>query len=381
MRPRTPKSEPRVPKAMGLESFLGNTKAVEAVRAMVAQGRVPGALLFTGPEGVGKKTLALMFAKSLNCERLAAQGDFCGECARCRKAEEMLAATREDLTRRRESKDSQRRTDGLVYFDLQLIEPITQFILTEQIRQLRAVAYTRPFEFPRRVFVIDEAQAIHWQAIDLLLKVLEEPPETTTLILVCPNAHELRPTIRSRCRLIPFQTVDDSQIADLLTREGRVPKTQRALAVRVAAGSVAKARSLDLSEFERRRRPWLVFLDAVASSREAAHAPDWKALFDSTKALAADSETFEETLRIGYSLLRDLLTTLDGGKEAQVVNVDLRSRLKAWSAKLGLRGIETLKDGLDQAYRLQVRNVNQQLGFDTLAVELLNVSTVPSARK
>jgi DNA polymerase-3 subunit delta' len=359
---------------MGFETFLGNTKAVEAVRAMAARGRVPGALLFAGPEGVGKKTLALMLAKALNCERLGAQGDFCGQCGRCRKADEMLAATREDLARRRESKDSQRRTDGLVYFDLQLIEPITQFILIEQIRQLRHVAYSRPFEFPRRVFIIDEAQAIHWQAIDLLLKVLEEPPETTTLILACPNAHELRPTIRSRCRLIPFQPVEDSQIAKLLAEEGRVPKVHRALAMRVAAGSVAKAKTFDAGEFERRRRPWLIFLDAVASSREAAHAPDWKALFDSTKALAEDRDTFEETLRIGYSLLRDLMTALDSGPETSVVNVDLRSRLKVWSAKLGLRGIETLKDGLDQAYRLQVRNVNQQLGLDTLAVELLSAS-------
>lgn len=364
---------------MGFETFLGNTKAVEAMRAMVARGRVPGSLLFAGPEGVGKKTLALMFAKAMNCERLAAQGNFCGECTRCRKADEMLVATREDLARRRESKDSQRRTDGLVYFDLQLIEPITRFILIEQIRQLRAVAYTRPFEFPRRVFIVDEAQAIHWQAIDLLLKVLEEPPETTTLILVCPNAHELRPTIRSRCRLIAFHPVEDSQIADLLTQEGRVPKAQRPLAARVAAGSVAKAKTFDAAEFERRRRPWLAFLDAVASPREAAHAPDWKALFDSTKALAEDRDAFEETLRIGYSLLRDLMAMLEGGAEMAVMNVDIRSRLKVWSGKLGLRGIETLKDGLDQAYRLQVRNVNQQLGFDTLAVELLSASPAPAA--
>jgi len=89
---------------------------------MLASGRVPGALLFSGPEGVGKRTLALMFAKALNCERRGPGGDdFCGECARCRKAEEMLAATREDLARRREIKDASRRVEGLVYFDLQLI--------------------------------------------------------------------------------------------------------------------------------------------------------------------------------------------------------------------------------------------------------------------
>src|SRR5208282_1693390 len=140
--------------SMGFDSFLGNPQAVAAVREMVASGRVPGALLFAGPEGVGKKTLALMLAKALVCERGAA--DFCDQCARCRKAEQMFAAAREDLARRREIKETARRVGGLVYFDLQIIEPLTKFILAEQIRQLRAVAYTRPFEFPRRFFILEK---------------------------------------------------------------------------------------------------------------------------------------------------------------------------------------------------------------------------------
>ena len=69
---------------MGFESFLGNPQAVKAVREMVASGRVPGALLFTGPEGVGKKTLALMLAKALVCERGGA--DFCGAGSLCCRA-------------------------------------------------------------------------------------------------------------------------------------------------------------------------------------------------------------------------------------------------------------------------------------------------------
>jgi DNA polymerase-3 subunit delta' len=354
---------------MGFESFLGNVKAVAALRGMLASGRMPGALLFSGPEGVGKKTLALMLAKALNCERL--KDDFCGECLRCRKAEEMLAATREDLARRRESKDTQKRVEGLVYFDLQLIEPLTRYILMEQIRQLRSVAYTHPFEFPRRVFVIDEAQAIHWQAIDLLLKVLEEPPETTTLILICPNAYELRPTIRSRCHRVVFQPLEESAISALLAEEARVPKAQRVLAARVAAGSIARAKTFDLAEFERRRQPWLDFLAAVAVKAREPLAADWRALFDSTKALTDNRDEFEQTLQIGYALLRDVVQVALAGPEAKVVNVDLLPRLKTWAARLGVRNIGKLKEGLDQAYRLQTRNVNQQLGLEVLALDVL----------
>jgi hypothetical protein len=91
---------------------------------------------------------------------------------------------------------------------------------------------------------------------------------------------------------------------------------------------------------------------------------------DSAKALAERRDDFEATLDIGYSLLRDLLLVLLHGPENEVTNVDILPRLQAWAASLGLEGIELLKSGLDQAYRLQVRNINQQLGFETLGLEV-----------
>lgn len=365
---------------MGFDSFLGNPKARADVQAMAASGRVPGALLFAGPEGVGKKTLALMLSKALNCQRQ--DGDFCGECAHCLRAEEMLAATREDIDRRRLIKDAQKRVEGLVYFDLQLIEPFTRYILIEQVRQIRNVAYTRPFQLPRRVFVIDQAQAVHWQAVDLLLKMLEEPPETTTFILVCPNSHELRPTIRSRCRRVQFLPVEDSVILQILEDERNLAPGQRPLAVRVAGGSVAAAKKLDLDEFQRHRRPWLDFLDAIAGSatgpdartsgnKSGTRPANWSSIFDSAKALSDNREEFQEELRVGHMLLRDIMQVLSAG-EARVVNLDLQPKLKAWAASLGLSGIERLKNGLDQAYKLQTRNVNQQLGLEALAADLVS---------
>lgn len=361
---------------MGFDSFLGNPAAVQNLREMLRAERVPGALLFTGPEGVGKKTLALTMAKAMVCERLP--DDFCGECARCRRAEEMLAGSAEDLTRRREIKESARRVEGLVYFDLQLIAPFTRYILTEQIRLLRQIAYTRPFEFPRRIFIIDQAQAIHWQAVDLLLKVLEEPPATTTFILVCPNASELRLTIRSRCQRIAFSPVAEDGIVKLLAAQSPVPEAKRALVARLSGGSVGKALGFDLASYIERREPWLQFLESLTSGLGSnatspavatrAAMPDWQRVFEATRALTGDREHFDEILSTGYGLLSDLLQVLECGERARVAHLDIVARLRPWAARLGFRGIEMLKSGLDQAYRLQVRNVNQQLGFDALAV-------------
>lgn len=351
---------------MGFDSFLGNPAVVRTLREMLRANRVPGALLFTGPEGVGKKTLALMMAKGMMCEQLP--DDFCGECARCRRAEEMVNGAVEDLERRRKMKESARRLEGLVYFDLQLIAPFTRYVLTEQIRMLRQLAYTRPFELPRRIFIIDQAQAIHWQAVDLLLKVLEEPPATTTFILVCPNASELRLTVRSRCQRIAFSAVDQDSIVRLLATQSALPEVKRALIARLAGGSVGKAVAFDLRAYIERREPWLEFLENLASGL----APDWQRIFEATRALTADREHFDESLGIGYSLLSDLLQVLERGERAHVAQLDVAARIRPWAAKLGFRGIEVLKRALDEARRLQVRNVNQQLGLEALAAGIVS---------
>ncbi len=352
---------------MGFDSFLGNSHAVETLRRILAEDRVPGALIFSGPDGVGKKTLALMFAKAANCERRRPGGDdFCGECARCRKVDEMLVASREDLERRREIKDASRRVEGLVYFDVQLIEPLTRYILVEQIRRLRTTANSRPFELPRNVFIIDSAQAIHWQAVDLLLKVLEEPPPTATFILVCPNALELRATIRSRCQQVRFVPVSDQIIARLVGEGKGAGKESKPLGVRLAQGSIARAKTLDLEDYRRRRQPWLDYLGALAVE-PGAGPPDWEKIFEATRTLGRDRAEFEEALRVGYSLVHDLARALDG-KPDEIANLDLLPRLQAWSTQLGFERILHLKEGLDEAYRLQIRNVNPQMGLDALAV-------------
>jgi DNA polymerase-3 subunit delta' len=359
---------------MGFDSFLGNRAAVQAVRDMLGRGRVPGSMLFTGPEGTGKKTLAVMLAKALNCQRRGPQGDdFCGECSHCRESDEFVAASAEDLARRRDIKDAQKRVEGLIYLDLQLIEPITRYILIEQIRQLRATAYSRPFTLPQRVLIVDQAQAIHWQAADLLLKVLEEPPETTTIILICPNAYELRPTIRSRCLTLQFAPVEEAVIERVLAEERGFTKGHLALALRVASGSIALARSLDLKQYVEQRGPWLTLLDTVARPGGRSLAPQqWKTLFDATKLLAADRGSLEESLRTGSILLRDVMHVLVDAESKAVTNVDLLPRLKTWAQALGLKGIQKLEEGLERSYSLQNRNVNQQLTFDSLAAELLS---------
>jgi hypothetical protein len=164
--------------------------------------------------------------------------------------------------------------------------------------------------------------------------------------------------------------VDEHTITALLESEGRVPPSHRALAARVAAGSVAAAKAFDFEAFSHRRQPWLDFLSALCPRTRPGASPDWGLLFNATKALAGSRDEFETTLKVGYVLLRDLAQITIFGPDAPLVNLDLRPRLRAWGQALGLQGIERLRKALHQAYRLQTRNINQQLGLEVLALDL-----------
>ncbi len=357
---------------MGFEAFIGNAQAVETVRRMLAQERVPGALLFTGPEGVGKKTLAVMLAKAVNCERrLPGESDFCGQCAACLRVEEMLAAAAADAERRREMKEAGRRVESLSYFDVQFIEPLTRYILTEQVRELRAVAYALPFELRRRVFIVDPASALHWQAVDFLLKVMEEPPATSLLILLSTHAPEVRVTLRSRAVQVALKPVEENILRQVAADEGRRAPAELRLALRVAAGSVGRLKTFDAAAYTAQRRPWLELLEALASEKTSgAQSVAWGKLFEATRALAENRAQLKATLGLGASLCHDLLSVLNGNP-AQVVNVDLEGRLARWAEGLGYDGIRKLAYALEETHRLETRNVNPALGLEAVATEIV----------
>ena len=214
---------------MAFVDFLGNERIASALRAMLRRERVPSALLFTGPLGVGKYTLARMFAQAANCQRL--KDDFCGECASCLRMapyadpQPLIEA---GLAERGESADAAavERMPLILqpHPDIWLMAPDPVRLRTPVARpmlrvgQLRAVqraAYFQP-EGRRRVFILDGADTMRWTDADLLLKILEEPPESATLILLAPTPDSLLPTIRSRCLQFHFAPVPEEKIVEFL---------------------------------------------------------------------------------------------------------------------------------------------------------------------
>src|SRR5260370_36285771 len=193
---------------MAFLEFLGNDRIVPAFRGALRTQRVPPALLFPGPRGVGKFTLARMFAEAANCERLT--DDFCGECNTCQRIG-LLAKPQslieQGLSERGESADAatvervplilQSHPDvwALVPDPVRLKNPVTRPMLrVGQLRAVQRAAYFQPMG-RRRVFILDGAETMRWDVANVFLKILEEPPGSPTLILTAPSPYALLPTI------------------------------------------------------------------------------------------------------------------------------------------------------------------------------------------
>ena len=364
---------------MGFDQFLGNERIVAALRGMLARGRVPNALFFAGPRGMGKFTLARMFAQAANCERL--KNDFCGECESCRRIaqlENLDALIDQGLTERGESADAatveriplilETHPDvwAIVPDPVRLRTPVARpMIRMGQLRAVQRAAYFKP-QARRRVFILDRADTMRWNDADVFLKILEEPPESATLILTAPSADSLRSTIRSRCLQFYFAPVSAPQVEEFLkARAQKTSAAERKLAAQLSGGSPGVALGLDLDESSRLRREALGILErAIAGDR-------LRELFSATAQLAKnEKDSFENLLELFYSLLTDLLELFSGPKSYVPRNPDLRRELENLSKRVDLDWMMRATGSLDQLQSRLRRNINRQLGLDALAISL-----------
>ena len=363
---------------MGFSEFLGNERIVAALRGALRSGRVPHSLLFTGPRGVGKFTLARMFAQAANCERL--KDDFCGECYTCRRIA-LLADPQplleQGLAERGESADAatvervplilQSHPDvwALVPDPVRLKTPVVRPTL--RIGQLRAVqraAYFQPMG-RRRIFLLDGAETMRWDVANVFLKILEEPPPSATLILTAPSPYALLPTIVSRCLQFHFAPLPQEAVEKILREKTNRKPAEIKLAAQLAEGSPGLAIEMNVEKTAEKHRLALGILE------RAVHGQGFARLFADTAALAKDRETsFEELIAIFYGLLTDLLELTSKVQEPVFRNPALKKELEALAKLVDRRWVMRAISGFDELYSGARRNLNRQLGLDALAAAL-----------
>ncbi len=365
---------------MGFDEFLGNPRIVQALRGALKSQRVPHALLFTGPRGVGKFTLARMFAQAANCERL--EDDFCGECATCQRIGQLAdpaKLTEQGLAERGESADAatveriplilQPHPDvwAVVPDPVRAKTPVARPML--RIGQLRAVqraAYFQPMG-RRRVFILDGAETMRGDVANAFLKILEEPPGNATLILIAPNPYTLLTTILSRCMQFSFAPLPMADVEKILQERTDRKPAENKLAAALAEGSPGWAMEMDVEQTAQRRK------DALRILEKAARGQDFSQLFAATAALTKDKEaSFEEQIAIFYGLLSDLLEVTSRIKSPVLRNAPLARELQALGDSVDTAWVMRAIAGFDELHFGSRRNLNKQLGLDALAASLSN---------
>ena len=364
--------------SVGFQDFLGNERIVAALRGALRTARVPHALLFTGPRGLGKFTLARMFAQAANCERLT--DDFCGVCATCHRIALLADPQKlieQGLVERGEGADAatvervplilQSHPDVwvLVPDPVRLKSPVARPML--RIGQLRAVqraAYFQPMG-RRRVFILDGAETMRWDVANVFLKILEEPPGSATLILTAPSPYALLPTIVSRCLQFHFAPLSQIAVEKILKEKtGRKPAEIR-VAAQLAEGSPGLAMKMDVEATSQNRRNALRILERAARGQGFAQ------LFADTAALAKDRESsFEDQISVFYGLLTDLLELTSKVKEPVLRNVALAKELETLAGSVDPAWVQRAIAGFDELYAGARRNLNRQLGLDAIAASL-----------
>lgn len=324
---------------MPFSSLLGNERIKKLLRRAVAEARVGQSLLMAGPRGVGKYRFAIALAQALNCERVN-QGDACGACVPCRK----VAAGE--------------------HADVQTVTNDGQFIKIDQMRGMSRDAQFKPYEGRHRVCIIDEADRMNIASANSILKTLEEPPESTLIVLVTSKPYGLPDTVRSRCQMLNFAPLAASEIEEhLRNKENRAADEARLLA-RLARGSIGHALEIDLDEFREMRDTMLQLIETLTLKGDVSE------LLSASEYLGRkiEKEQFENHLDTMLVLLSDLFQIKFNQIEELLTNADVADRLKRSAEKLTIEQITRWVDRIEEIFLALPRNVNRQLAMDAMLI-------------
>jgi DNA polymerase-3 subunit delta' len=363
---------------VSFREFLGNATTVRRLRESVRTGHVSQAMILAGPKGAGKYTLALMLARAVNClEPTESDGlpDYCGRCRNCARigdAANLEERVAEAVSARDDMRDADKRETRILiqtHPDVLIVPPDPPQLLIKlgQVRQVIHAAYYRPPVEARRAFSIFTSSGFMKEAANSLLKLLEEPPENMSLILLTENPQELLPTIRSRTIMHRLGALPAAEIEALLAeRRPELKPADRALAARLAEGAVGRALCLDLGAYVTGRQDALVIL------RTALREPDYSLLFHATETYRAGADGQEKTinlLRALGSLVEDLLLVV-AGTPGLIRNVDISAELAKLAEGLTVDWIDGAARALAQVESGMRRNLLRSLSLDAMAVSL-----------
>ncbi len=320
---------------MTFAQILGHDRQKDILRRALGSGRLAHAYLFSGPDGVGKRLMALALVRGVFCR----EGAGCGDCLACRKV------------------------DHGNHPDLHLLEAEGASIKIDQVRDLQRQMALRPLEAPRKVALVDGADRLSPSAANALLKTLEEPTGEALFILLTSRPEGVLPTIRSRCQRLPFGRLAPKLLRKTLIERLGLDEVQGHLLAALSEGSFRKALGKDRELYLEKRRE---LLKAVTALSPGSILP----LFTLAGELAEDKERLPDILEILQAFYRDLILVRHGRPKEELVNIDLMEKIEREASRESVTSLLRKLDALGACRRQLDRNVNRQLALEVLLLRL-----------
>ncbi len=330
---------------MSFATLIGNQHQKTILQRLLRGGQIASTFIFAGPDGVGKRRFALTMAKAANCLTGAPAEGFADECCDfCQVC---------------------RRIDEGTYGDVTTIEPDGQFIKIAQTRELAVEVFYRPREGRHRFFIIDSAERLRDEAANSLLKTLEEPPPTSTIIMITSRPDSLLTTIRSRSQKLNFSPLKTGEMEAYLKANFQRPAPDTALLARISEGRIGQATAFDLSVYRQQRRTLIELLELLTDGNNR-----YRLLKAAEFLGKKERDEFEAELDLLSSLLRDLFILSTGKPVDWIVNIDVAESLRNLAAKVGTDRLILWAEKTDRLRAGLRINLNRQLAFESLLLDL-----------
>ncbi|MGD9240053.1 MAG: DNA polymerase III subunit delta' [Desulfobacterales bacterium] len=343
----------------GFESLINQERPIRILTTLLKNRTLPHAFLFTGTEGVGKKAAAIALAMACNCQ----DENYGLEAEDLSKHDPGSSTVKSDLTALGSCGvcKSCRKIESGNHADIIRIQPSGSFIKIAQIRALAHTLAMRPYEAKTRVVVISAAQALNAAASNALLKILEEPPSRTMLVLIATHKSALLPTIVSRCQLIGFNPISQKNMAVLLREKHELAPQAAGILAAMANGSYSRAQTMLRSNWLKRRK-WLIDEINTLSVKKMG------GLLALAEKLSAEREELSQTLEVIKVWFRDLI--IGQYDPEKIINQDVADKIRIASEKVSVSSLLSKVDAVQQAQNRITANTNLRLSMENLLIKL-----------
>jgi DNA polymerase-3 subunit delta' len=321
-------------------NLLGHEWAVDLLRGHLTNGRFRHAYLITGPQGVGRRTLAIRLAQALNCSQPVEEGVPCGECRACKWIERMQ------------------------HPDLVVIqaEEGSNTLKVEQIREMQRTLSLAPYEAAYKIALLLRFEEANPSAANALLKTLEEPPPQVVMLMTASDAEALLPTIVSRCEVIRLRPLSLDLVSEGLQTRWGLPAEEARLLAHISGGRPGYAYRLSQNpEMLRQRQNQLDDLFRLLTASRVER-------FSYVEELSKDRDLIQNTLQSWLTLWRDVLLR-NAGAITPLTNIDREKEIEALSKKLSLAEVKQMAKTLEATQAQLDRNTNTRLTLEVLMLD------------